>query len=68
MNNLVYRTIQGQTWDQIAKAVYQDETKASFLMEQNPDLIFYFIFPDGILVKTPELEVGSKIELPPWRK
>lgn len=68
MSHAVYRTIQGQTWDQIAKLVYQDETKAGILMEQNPELISIFIFSDGVLVKIPSLEIGSCVELPPWRR
>ncbi|MCX4268521.1 MAG: phage tail protein [Lachnospiraceae bacterium] len=66
--NSVYRTIQGQAWDQIAKEVYRDETKAGFLMEQNPDLISIFIFPEGVFLKTPSVEIENSVELPPWRK
>ena len=61
-----YTTIQGDTWDMIAKKVYGDETYTSLLMEANPKLLDYFVFPEGIVVTVPEKpeETGY---LPEWR-
>ena len=61
-----YTTIQGDTWDKIAKKVYDDESYTSLLMEANPKLLDYFIFPEGVVVTVPEIpeETGY---LPEWR-
>ena len=61
-----YTTIQGDTWDMIAKKVYDDEAYTSLLMEVNPKLLDYFVFPEGIVVTVPEKpeETG---DLPEWR-
>ena len=61
-----YTTIQGDTWDVIAKKVYDDEAYTFLLMEANPKLLDYFVFPEGIVVTVPEKpkETGY---LPEWR-
>ena len=43
-----YQTIQGDTWDMIAKKVYGAEKHMDYLMENNFPLLDYFIFPAGI--------------------
>ena len=40
-----YRTIQGDTWDWIAKKVYGNEKRLDVLMENNQDLLDILIFP-----------------------
>ncbi len=40
-----YRTIQGDTWDMIAKKVYGAERHLDYLMASNFELLDYFIFP-----------------------
>lgn len=64
----VYRTIQGDTWDAIAKKVYGNERKMDFLMEKNPDLLDHFVFSAGILVRVPEILADTEDDLPEWRK
>lgn len=61
-----YTTIQGDTWDMIAKKVYGDESYTSLLMESNQKLLDYFIFPAGIVVTVPELPEETDT-LPEWR-
>lgn len=62
----VYKTKSGDVWDNIAKEVYGSESYTSFLMENNKNLIDYFVFPEGI-----ELVIEDKPEeistLPDWR-
>ena len=41
----VYKTIQGDTWDMVAKKVYGAERHLDYLMSNNFDLLDYFIFP-----------------------
>lgn len=65
------KTIQGDTWDKIAKRVYGDERKAQELMEarENTTLLDIQVFPGGVTVATPELpEEIAKSDLPAWRK
>lgn len=63
-----YRTIQGDTWDMIAKRVYGAERHLDFLMANNYSLLDYFVFPAGIEVKAPELPEDIVSDLPAWRK
>lgn len=63
-----YRTIQGDTWDMIAKKVYGAERHLDYLMANNFDLLDYFIFPAGIVVKVPELPAKMSEDLPSWRR
>lgn len=62
-----YKTVQGETWDMIAKKVYGKEKYADTLMEANPKLLDTFIFSAGVMLNTPEIGAETK-ELPPWRK
>lgn len=62
-----YKTVQGDTWDMIAKTVYGNERHLDFLMQNNFPLLDYLIFPAGIVLKTPELKNKPDISLPKWR-
>ena len=63
----VYKTIQGDTWDMVAKKVYGAERHLDYLMAHNFDLLDYFIFPAGIEVNTPDLPLEQEEDLPAWR-
>lgn len=65
-----YITKSGDTWDIIAKEVYGDEMHLSFLMKNNGDLLTYFVFPSGVVVKIYDLleEADEEDEdIPDWR-
>ena len=65
-----YRTKSGDTWDIIAREVYGDEVHLSFLMKNNGELLNYFMFPSGIVIKVynlPEETVEEGDEFPDWR-
>lgn len=62
-----YITVQGDTWDMIAKSVYGDEKYAGYLMESNRLLIDYLIFPGGVTLSIPELTEEQDADLPIWR-
>ena len=62
-----YRTVQGDTWDSIAKKQYGDEKKLDILMMNNFSLLNYVIFPAGILVDIPELPDEAQQGWPEWR-
>lgn len=61
-----YRTIQGDTWDIIAYREYQSERLMSALLEANPDYVDVVIFPAGIVLNVPEVELSVPSTLPPW--
>ncbi|ADL03470.1 tail protein X [Lacrimispora saccharolytica] len=63
-----YKTVQGDTWDMIAKKAYGAEKYLDHLMRNNFGLLDYFVFPAGILVNTPSLPNREIIGLPEWRK
>jgi nucleoid-associated protein YgaU len=63
----VYTTKSGDTWDVIAKQVYDDEYKADVLMEANPEKIDTFIFSAGECLTVPDLEEKDDGSLPPWK-
>ena len=62
-----YRTVQGDTWDLIAKKQYGDEKKLDILMMNNFSLLNYVIFPAGILVDIPELPDEAQQGWSEWR-
>lgn len=62
-----YTTVQGDTWDIIARKVYGNEKYAGYLMENNRLLLEYMIFPGGITLDIPELTEETDPDLPIWR-
>lgn len=66
-----YTTISGQTWDQIAYELYGDEYLCDKLMEANRDKLNYFVFPDGVVLNTPDQEDMNQTSIssdyPTWR-
>lgn len=62
-----YLTIQGDTWDKIAKIVYGNEKYLDYLMSNNYHLLEYFVFPANVNVNTPALSEVKADSLPHWR-
>lgn len=63
-----YITVQGDTWDVIAKKVYSSEQYADQLMASNFELLDLFLFSSGTVVKVPELKEEIDSNLPEWRR
>lgn len=63
-----YTTVQGDTWDIIAKKVYGSEQYADQLMASNFELLDLFLFSSGTVVKVPELKEEIDSNLPKWRR
>ena len=62
-------TIEGDTWDALALAFYDDEQKASLIIGANPDYCDTLIFGEGVVLKIPVVdEVETPETLPPWRR
>lgn len=67
MADIYYKTVQGDTWDKIAKEVYNDESRIGILMEYNFNHIGTFVFDSGVEILIPELEEEEETDLPDWR-
>lgn len=62
-----YTTIQGETWDEIARKVYGGEEYATILMTSNYPYLDILVFSAGTVLNTPDLPEYDDGELPPWR-
>ncbi len=63
-----YITIQGDTWDMIAKKVYGNEKCLDILMQSNFPLLDYLVFPAGIEVLITDKPPDRHENLPIWRR
>lgn len=64
-----YTTRQGDEWDELALAAYDEERLEHILIEANPDYADVLIFEAGVHLKIPVLDSAVQPEtLPPWRK
>lgn len=62
-------TIEGETFDQLALQLYNDEQKASLIISENPDYCDVLIFEAGVRLFLPVVEdVETPETLPPWRR
>ena len=50
-----YTTVQGDTWDMIAKKVYGDEMLLYLLMDYNPDFTHIIVFDSDYVLEVPPL-------------
>ena len=63
-----YRTIAGDMWDSIAYKTLGDCLLMHLLIKANMQYSEIFIFPAGIEIVIPEIEVERKYTLPPWKR
>jgi phage tail protein X len=64
-----YKTVLGDTWDNISYNQYGSSKFIKELMEANKKHIGTVIFASGVQIMTPELiEVEVNNDLPPWRR
>jgi len=62
-----YRTVQGDCWDSIARALWGSEFFMHKLMEANPSHADILVFPAGIELAVPEVKTSTVAkDLPPW--
>lgn len=65
-----YETVQGDTFDIIAKKFYGNENRIDILIEHNKNYLDTVFFAAGVEIFIPDLP-PNKIRtdgLPPWRK
>ena len=64
----IYVTVQGDTWDLIAKKLGWGETAMHRLIEANPDHNRVLIFDSGVVLQVPNYTPEPvKVPLPPWK-
>lgn len=65
----IIKTVQGDTFDSLALIAYDDEFKASLIMQANPDYCGTLIFDAGVTLRIPVLDgAEAAATLPPWRQ
>lgn len=68
----IYKSIQGDTWDKIAKEQLGSEYLLSQLMEANLSLSHYGIMPSGLEIVIPDIDISPRTIdpqlLPPWKR
>lgn len=62
------RTIQGDTWDKVAKRAYGNEKLMDLLIQANPAHNATAVFSAGATLVVPESGHGVRSSPPPWRK
>lgn len=67
MGSTSYTTVQGDTWDRIAKRLYGDERRMDKLIQANPDRRATLVFSAGIVLSVPAVDTTQTAELPPWK-
>ena len=66
-----YTTKQGDKWDAIALTLYGTTSIIDKLMMANTQYIGTYIFPAGIKLEIPEIDLNSATSyanLPPWKQ
>jgi len=63
-----YITKQGDTWDNISQAFYDNPYKTAELISVNNEFASVLIFEQGIELNIPILESSSPESLPPWKR
>lgn len=62
-------TVEGDTFDSLALAYYNEERLASKILQANPDYCDTLIFEAGISLAIPDINtVEMPNTLPPWRR
>lgn len=63
-----YITISGDTWDIVAYKVYGNEMYMDMLIKANMEYKDIYIFPAGINLFLPEIDIEVSETLPPWKQ
>lgn len=72
ISDLQYRCSAGESFDFIARNVYEDEKYAADLMNANPEYCNRLVFSGGEVLRLPVVAVDSSGEnssdIAPWRR
>ena len=68
----MYKTVQGDTFDIVAKKVLGSELYMDRLIKANPAYQSFVIFPAGIELNVPVVDKASSLQnnnmFPPWKR
>ena len=68
MLNNTYTTVSGDTWDIVAYKAYDNEMYMDTLIKANVEYKDTYIFPAGVVLTLPEIELTVSESLPPWKQ
>ena len=63
-----YTTVSGDTWDIVAYKAYGNEMYMDTLIKANIEYKDTYIFPAGVVLTLPEIELTVSESLPPWKQ
>ena len=65
----IHTTVEGDTFDGLALAYFDDEKQSSAIIQANPDLCGTLVFGAGVELYIPdEAAITPPETLPPWRR
>ena len=68
MLNNTYTTVSGDTWDIVAYKAYGNEMYMDTLIKANIEYKDTYIFPAGVVLTLPEIELTVSESLPSWKQ
>lgn len=68
MLNNTYTTVSGDTWDIVAYKAYGNEMYMDTLIKANIEYKDTYIFPAGVALTLPEIELTVSESLPLWKQ
>lgn len=68
MLNNIYTTVSGDTWDIVAYKAYGNEMYMDTIIKANIEYKDTYIFPAGVVLTLPEIELTVSESLPPWKQ
>jgi phage tail protein X len=68
MLNNTYTTVSGDTWDIVAYKAYGNEMYMDTIIKANIEYKDTYIFPAGVVLTLPEIELTASESLPPWKQ
>lgn len=68
MLNNTYTTVSGDTWDIVAYKAYDNEMYMDTLIKANIEYKDTYIFPAGVVLTLPEIELTVSESMPPWKQ
>ena len=68
MLNNTYTTVSRDTWDIVAYKAYGNEMYMDTIIKANIEYKDTYIFPAGVVLTLPEIELMVSESLPPWKQ
>lgn len=63
-----YRSVAGDTWDQLALDIYGNQFYSTKLLAANPELSGQVTLEEGMILRIPIIESATADSLPPWKR